>query len=375
MKNNLIVSTLSIIFVSLIIGVMSGGQAKACTRVVYIGENNIVVTARSMDWNEDLHENLWAFPRGIKRNGEVVDKNGKAAVVNPIEWISKYGSVVASAAQDISTSDGMNEKGLVANLLYLAESEYVKPTLGDKRKPLSVSIWIQYFLDNYATVNEAVDDFEKNAPFYVVPTKVPSASGQEEAAGTLHVSISDSTGDSAIFEYIKGKLVIHHSKDYQVMTNSPVFEHQLSINTYWKEIGGTVMLPGTYRAADRFVRASYYINQLDKNYSDSNQAVAGTLSVIRNASTPLIVKGMNAPNLAPTIFRTLADHNNLRYFYESAYTPNLFWVDLKKMELDAGKPIKKLTLTDGAIFAGETSAKFVTTAPFDFAKAVLNLNQ
>jgi penicillin V acylase-like amidase (Ntn superfamily) len=47
----------------------------------------------------------------------------------------KYGSMIA-AGFDVATADGMNEKGLVANLLYLVESEYVKPGADDKRRPL-----------------------------------------------------------------------------------------------------------------------------------------------------------------------------------------------------------------------------------------------
>ena len=46
-------------------------------------------------------------------------------------------------------------------------------------------------------------------------------------AGTVHLSVSDASGDSAIFEYIDGKLVIHHGKQYQVMTNSPIFSEQI----------------------------------------------------------------------------------------------------------------------------------------------------
>ena len=37
------------------------------------------------------------------------------------------------------------------------------------------------------------------------------------------------------------------------------------MNEYWKEIGGTVMLPGTNRAADRFVRASFYVDAIPKD--------------------------------------------------------------------------------------------------------------
>ncbi|WP_337052074.1 linear amide C-N hydrolase, partial [Serratia fonticola] len=73
----------------------------------------------------------------------------------------------------------------------------------------------------------------EKAPFIVVTGGVP---GQERLA-SLHLSLSDASGDSAIFEYINGKLVIHHSRDYQVLTNSPTFEQQLAITKYWQGIG------------------------------------------------------------------------------------------------------------------------------------------
>lgn len=85
------------------------------------------------------------------------------------------------------------------------------------------------------------------------------------AKSTLHLAISGTTGNSAIFEYIKGKLVIHEGKEYQVMTNSPSYEQQITLNNYWQQIGGLVMLPGTNRAVDRFVRHHFIINDIPTN--------------------------------------------------------------------------------------------------------------
>lgn len=214
--------------------------SEACTRVVYLGPDGNVITARSMDWKVDVGTNLWILPRGIARTGE--------AGSNSAHWTSKYGSVIATG-YDISTTDGMNEKGLVANVLWLVESQYPKP---DSSKPmLAISIWAQYVLDNFATVAEAIDALQ-GEPFTVVTASVPG----EERLATLHLSMSDATGDSAIIEYIDGKQVIHHDRKYQVMTNSPAFDKQLALDEYWRSIGGAVMLPGTNRAADRFARAS-----------------------------------------------------------------------------------------------------------------------
>jgi len=217
-------------------------------------------------------------------------------------------------------------------------------------------------LDNVATVEEAVAAMEKDE-FYVIPMKSPD--GKE---GTVHLSISDATGDSAIFEYIDGKLQIHHSRDYQVMTNSPPFEQQMALNGYWQNIGGTTMLPGTNRASDRFVRASFYINAVPKT-ADAVQGIANVFSVMRNTSVPLGISTPERPEISSTIWRTVADQKNRRYFFESTRQPNVFWVDMANLDLSAGSPSRKLTLTDGTIFSGDTSGLFETTETMQFLPA------
>jgi len=262
-------------------------SATACTRAVYLGDNGDVITARSMDWKVDVLTNLWIFPRGMQRSGQ--------AGSNSIHWASKYGSVIATG-YEVSTTDGMNEKGLVANVLWLVESQYPKY---DASKPgLAISIWAQYILDNFATVQEAVDVLSAE-PFTIVTAGVPG----EERLATLHLSMSDATGDSAIVEYINGKQVIHHDRKYQVMTNSPTFDQQLALDSYWRQIGGTVMLPGTNRASDRFARASFYINAIPKS-EDPVIALASVFSVIRNVSVPYGLTTPEEPNISSTRWRT-----------------------------------------------------------------------
>lgn len=326
--------------------------ADACTRLVYLGQGDDVITARSMDWKVDVQTNLWIFPRGMKRSGE--------AGPNSITWTSKYGSVIASG-YEISTTDGMNERGLAANVLWLVESQYPK---FDQTKPgLTIAAWAQYVLDNFATVAEAVEALRKE-PFTIVTDAVP---GQDRLA-TLHLSMSDASGDSAIIEYIGGKQVIHHGRQYQVMTNSPTFDQQLALNAYWKEIGGTVFLPGTNRAADRFARASFYVNAIPKS-EDPVVALASVFSVIRNASVPFGINTPDQPNISSTRWRTVADHKRKLYFFESALTPNTFWVDLKALDFSAetGK-VRKLDLGPNQthVFAGETSKDFKVAEPFKF---------
>jgi choloylglycine hydrolase len=335
----------------------------ACTRTLYVGAGNTVITGRNMDWKEDMASNLWIFPAGIARDG--------AAGEHSIKWTSKYGSVIVSG-YEVGTTDGMNEKGLVTNILYLSESDYGH---ADKRPlQLSISLWAQYVLDNYANVSEAVSALEKE-PFQILAPTLPDGS-----AAALHLSISDNTGDSAVFEYLDGKLVIHHSKKYTVMTNSPSYDQQLAINEYWKGVGGLTFLPGTNRAADRFARASFLLDaipkQVDPNYIKSvpqqdfaYQAVASVLSVQRAVSVPLGISTPNEPNISSTIWRTVADQKDLIYYFDSATRPNTFWVSLKKADLAAGAQVKKLTISHGEVFSGDVTDQFKATEPFKFLPA------
>ncbi len=237
--------TLSLLFLAITF-ISNNADLNACTRVVYQGPNGTIITARSMDWKDEIPANIWIFPRGMERNGVVGP--------NSVVWKSKYGSIVTSAF-NISSTDGMNEKGLVANLLWLAESKY--PEYDGSGKGLSIAAWVQYFLDNFTTVEEAVNEMRKEE-FVVVSKDIPGT----KTFASLHLSISDAKGDNAIFEYIDGELVIHHGMQYNVMTNSPVFDKQLALNEYWEQISGIVMLPGTNRASDRFARASFYIKAI-----------------------------------------------------------------------------------------------------------------
>lgn len=336
----------------------------ACTRAVYLGSDNLVITGRSMDWMENMHSSLWIFPSGMSREGLAGPDSPK--------WTSKYGSVVTSV-YNLATADGMNERGLVMNMLYLAESDYGSAKQGNP--PLSVSVWGQYALDNFASVNEAVEFMSKTV-FQIIAPNLPNGT-----ASQVHLSLSDASGDSAIFEYVNGKLVIHHGKHYQVMTNSPIYSKQLALNEYWQEINGNVFLPGTSRAADRFARASYWIQLIPKQVSSNYiqgvpeqaytyQAIAGVLGVMRSVSVPLGITTPDEPNIASTLYRTISDQKNRVYYYDSATYPNTFWVDFKNLNLKPGAPVLTLGVENGDVYSGEVSKLFKPSKPFSFMPAL-----
>ncbi|MGD1698322.1 linear amide C-N hydrolase [Dapis sp. BLCC M229] len=321
-KHNLTIKKLATIFVVLI-AILSMGvvpSAQACTRLLYQQTiDSKPITGRSMDWFEFPDTKLWFFEKGIQRNGKAGD--------NSVEWKSKYDSIV-NASYDLAMVDGINDQGLVVNLLVLASTNYGQP--GGNKKNISLGGWGQYVLDNYKNVDETVACLTKNIPSSkkelgkatTCPTGVKDTPlhivtanlGQLKDAGvigdiplsndfnlSLHMALSDKTGNSAILEYVEGKLVVHQNKDYDVLTNDPIFEEQRAINTYWYNlykpqilceglaglsqsipVPPVGFLPGSTNASDRFVRAKYYLDKME----EPNQEKIASM-IIQQCGKPL----------------------------------------------------------------------------------------
>lgn len=323
-----------------------------CTRVIWPEARDAVLVGRNMDFHKDLMTNLWKQPRGVRRDDAVSGK---------LTWTSKYGSVVA-AAFDITSVDGLNEAGLAGHILWLAESTYGQPDAS--RTQLGQAIWLQYFLDNFATVAEAVD--------WIAETDVQVVQMDDPTGGVrpgLHLALDDATGDSAIIEYVEGHARVYHSKDYTVMTNSPTFDHQLELVKSFTGLGGEQPLPGSTLASDRFARASYYAGRLPAPASQV-EAIASMFSVIRNAAQPFRIPDPGKPDASQTIWQVVLDLTNKRYVYESTTRPNIVWVDLADLDFSEGSPQLKLDLigelaVQGGI-AGNVADKFADKGPMTF---------
>ena len=140
---------------------------------------------------------------------------------------------------------------------------------------------------------------------------------------------------------------------------------------------------GSINAADRFARVSFLINAIPTNLDPhtitavpggtyENQAVASVLSVMRSIGVPLGITHASKPNLSSTLWRTVWDQKNKVLFFDSATSPNAFWVPLSDMDFSEGAPVKKLMVAGGKVFAGNAASKFEPSEPFKFMPAEPN---
>lgn len=316
--------------------------SSACTRVLRVDPHNAVMVGRNMDWNEDMQTNLVVYPRGTERMGDISD--------NPYNWTSTYGNIVASTYGIIPT-DGMNEKGFAAHILWLDSSDYGKV---DESKPsISVVMWIQYYLDNFATVAEAVEH-AKSSTIQITPY-FHTVTGKWV---NLHLVIEDASGDSAILEYVDGKLHIHHDKNYLAATNDPPYDQQLANLKGYQGFGGDKPLPGTNNASDRFVRAAYYTKNLPiaKNVKEE---LAAVLSIIKNTAQPFTQGNGDQPYMSHTLWHVVADLTHRVYYFQDTTHQNLLFTSLDKFNLNEGAPMMVLDMVRHPEYVGDVTDKFV----------------
>lgn len=325
MKKSCIIASLATATM-LSVALVAPPTSEACTRVVFKNSTGDTFTGRTLDWKTDIATNLYVMPRGIHRQS--YDEG------NSIDWVSKYGSVVA-VGYDMGVTEGMNEKGLAANCLYLPGTVYTYE--GDTRKTMSTSVWVSYVLDNFATTREAVEALSKDL-FYIDAPAMPDGSRT-----SLHMAISDADGYNAIIEYIDGKLSLHEGYEYKVLTNAPPYDQQLAVAEYWKAVGGLNFLPGANRSYDRFARASFYVDAIPED-ADHDLALAAVLGIINNCAVPVGISVPDQPEISTTRWRSVADQRNMVYYFMTTLNPSIIWVELKEFDLNPGAPIMKLDL-------------------------------
>ncbi|BBX00664.1 choloylglycine hydrolase [Mycolicibacterium moriokaense] len=291
-----------------------------CTRVLWNTDSRYVMAGRTMDWPESTQPTIVAFPRGRERDG---GKVGDLVVVaeNPLRWTSRYASL-ATTVYGIGTVDGFNEAGLGMHALYLKSTDVGARDPG--RPGIHMGLFGQYLLDQAGTVAEALALLDTFQPVMV------ESHGRK---ATLHFALEDASGDSAIIEFEGGEPVIHHGRQFTIMTNDPTYDEQLELMSQqdFSHPSRDMPLPGNVNPVDRFQRASYYAALLPEP-TDTRQAVASLMAIMRNVSVPF-----GAPygefGVYNTEYRTVVDLTQKLYFFELSTSPSVIWIDFGGLKL------------------------------------------
>lgn len=227
-----------ILLLFLLLGATEGN---ACTTFCIKSRNDLVF-GRNFD-----------FPSGCGH--VIVNKRNmvKTAFVRPpekpLEWVSEYGSITFNQIGREFPYGGMNEAGLVIEQMWLDGTVYPVP---DQRFGLTELQWIQYQLDNSATLEEVL-----------ASDSVVRLSTQSTAP--LHFLVCDKSGNLATIEFINGQRTVHTetSMPYSALSNDS-YEKSLAFVNGTLSGGQNEATPYTRSSLNRFATAARMVNEYNQ---------------------------------------------------------------------------------------------------------------
>ena len=185
--------------------------------------------AKSYDWS--MGQGLvFINKRGVDKRALVLDPKDR-----PARWVSRYGSVTFNQYGRELPNGGMNEAGLVVEVMWLDGTVYPRR---DARPTVNELQWIQYQLDRYATVREMVEHRDE--------LRVAQAHGK------VHYLACDRAAECAAFENLRGKWVVTHGKN---LTSKTLTNHSYADAVAFQKKARGSRPSGTGSLA-RFVRAA-----------------------------------------------------------------------------------------------------------------------
>jgi choloylglycine hydrolase len=291
-------------------------QISACTAFC-IHKGGQPVVGRNYDWgfNECI---IFINKSGLSKTafayyGEAAD--------NPAQWVSRYGSATFCQYGRENGFVGMNEAGLVVHQLYLSEAQFPVP---DTRKSVSMDQWVQYQLDNFATVAEVI------ASDKTLRIRQPAGNYSR-----VHFFVTDKSGASAVIEHLNGVMVCHVGVDlpYAALANDT---YDNSLDYLNKGISDTT----STGSLDRFFRAA----TLAKNY---DTAVApGTYAAYILSRT----------EQGSTQYSIVFDPKGLYVAFKSQANRQFRYFTLASFDLSCRTPVKMMNVE--AVTSGDATAGF-----------------
>lgn len=302
-----------IVFTILLVFSIFSNQALACTTFCLKNKGEVLF-GKNYDWN--IGDGL------ILVNKRGVDKEG-ADEKNAAKWLSKYGNVTFNQYGRENPSGGMNEAGLVIELMWLDDSVYPKE---DKRPAVDVLEWIQYNLDNYATVDEVI----KNANNIRITSNVK-----------LHYLVNDKAGNTATIEFLDGIFVPHAGDKLPVPT--------LTNDTYDRSLE-FAKKPDAAKAKgsgslERFARAAEKTKEFDKKPRSEKEAVDYAFETLANVAQPNY-----------TQWSIVYDQKRGKIYFRSLQSPEIKSIDTRAFDFACGSTVKMFDINTN--LSGDVTSLF-----------------
>jgi penicillin V acylase-like amidase (Ntn superfamily) len=281
-----------------------------CTSFVLINSGNLLL-GHNLDWHIGIGL-LMTNNRNV----------GKTALMDsseiPAKWVSRFGSITFNQVGRDLPYGGMNEKGLVVEQMTLDQTEYPGR---DSRQAISACQWIQYQLDNCSAIQEVID--------------TDKAIRIVDRSSKFHFLICDSSGNTAVIEFINRKMLVRTNEQLPViaLANSP---YDISISAYQAKMNTEFN-----RSLYNFCTAARMIDDYSKNTGKDD--VSYSFNILKSVAQGHFTK-----------WSIVYDIKNMKVYFKVFESPTLTetqilflkdegvaktkTVDLKKIDFSCSSP-------------------------------------
>lgn len=326
-----------------------------CTTFRLRTSSDEVIVGRTMEFALDLGWRLLMVPRGAGFTGTAPSGAGRS-------WSAEHGFVGVSALGRNSATDGINEAGLYAGLLYLPGFASYQPHDGvaaqDIVSPDEVASLV---LANAGTVAEAIEAVSDVVVF----------NRQEELLGgvlPIHLVLYDAGGAAAVIEWVDGERHVHDNP-LGICTNAPPFDwHMTNLRNYVnlsatnvaptdlegveiRGLGqgtGLLGLPGDWTPPSRFVRATA-VAHAAYQADGTDSGLLAAMHVVNAFDIPKgVVRSHDGDDF--TAWSSVADLSTGRYVVRTYEDPTPRIVRLADLELQDGAVIRTAPLPSDPVF-------------------------
>jgi choloylglycine hydrolase len=314
------------------------------------------VIGRTMEFAQDLGWRLLVVPRGSEFAGTAPGGAGH-------RWSARHGFVGVSALGRWSATDGVNDAGLYAGLLYLPGFASYQSHDGVAAGELvSADELASLVLAGAGSVREAIELVSE----VVVWNRV------EEVLGDvlpIHLVLYDADGDAAVVEWVGGERRAHDNP-LGICTNAPPFDwHMTNLRNYVNlsatnvapmaldgvevrglgEGTGLLGLPGDWTPPSRFVRATA-IAQAALPAQGRDAGMLAALHIANAFDIPQgLVRGTGGGDF--TQWSTVIDLAGGRYALRTYDDPTPRLLALDRLDLDPGAELRTVPLPSDPAFA------------------------
>ena len=229
-----------------------------------------------------------------------------------LKWVSRFGSVTYNVFGREFPDGGLNEAGLYVGEMTLAETVW---PANSTAALLNHNQWIQYLLDNFATVDEALASLDRALP---------------EGNCKWHFLLADRKGGAAVIEFIKGEPVVYAAKNlpYKILCNDP-YDAELKDLANYEGFGGAKKPAPQYEREDpRFRWAAVKL----RDYRETQPAAKYAFAVLDRL------------NMGNRKWAVVCDLAQGRLYVRTSLAPKVRWIDLAALDFACAKPVRALDI-------------------------------